>query len=110
MISVILGGWLMVTPEVAGYGGASAVNDYICGALVLAFSFVAIWGVLRPLRWAGLVLGVWVFFSPILLDYSVGPHLNHIGIGAALVALSFFGGSVRKSFGGGWRAFKRREH
>lgn len=102
VLGVMLGVWLMVAPAVLDYAGPARVNDRIVGPLVVAFAFVAIWEVVRPLRWVNLALGLWLVVAPWALGYELVPTLNSTAVGLLLIPLSTVRGKVEQRFGGGW--------
>ncbi len=112
IICALLGGWLMAAPDVLGYTkvAAAANNDHAVGAIVVGASIVAVWRVVRPLRWVGLLAGAWLVAAPWVLMrwYGWTPTLEDLGVGIALVALALLGGKTEKSFGGGWLALLQR--
>ena len=106
LISALLGGWLLAAPDVLGYSrvAAAANNDHAVGAIVLCASLVAVWPVMRPLRWIELLAGAWLIAAPwiLLRWYGWIPTLDSLGVGLALLVIAFLGGKTGKSFGGGW--------
>ena len=113
LVGALLGGWLVISPAVLGYSGLGAANnDHIVGPVVLCASIVAIWPVMRPLRWLGLAAGAWLLAAPWLLFrwYGSLPTINDLAVGVLLIILAFLGGKAEKSFGGGWLSLLRNEH
>lgn len=103
LIAVAAGIWLMFAPAVIGYEGAAEANDRIFGPIGAAFAFVAIWEVLRPLRWGTLPVGVWLIVAPVILAYdATGAFLSSIGAGLVMVVTAFLGGETKYEYGGGW--------
>lgn len=103
IIAIAAGVWLMFSPAVLGYGGAAEANDRIFGPIGAAFAFVAIWEVLRPLRWGTLPVGLWLIVAPMILGYDVtGAFLSSIGAGLVMAVTAFFGGETKYEYGGGW--------
>jgi hypothetical protein len=103
LIAVAAGVWLMFAPTVIGYGDPAEANDRIFGPIGAALAFVAIWEVIRPLRWGTLPVGVWLILAPMVLGYDVaGAYLSSIGAGLVMVATAFFGGEIKNEYGGGW--------
>lgn len=96
----------MAAPDVLDYSrvAAAANNDHAVGAIVAGASLVAVWRVMRQLRWFGLLAGAWLIAAPWVLMRWYGwlPTLDSLGVGLALVILAFLGGKTGKSFGGGW--------
>ncbi len=102
IFGVALGIWLMAAPAILDYAGAARINDRIVGPLVVSFAFVAIWGVLRPLRWVNLVLGAWLIVAPWALFYGLVPTINSLVVGVLLMLLSTVRGKIKERYGGGW--------
>jgi len=64
---VLLGLWLAVSPWIVGYARhAHAVNDTVVGILIAAAAVVSVFtGAATPVSlWSALVLGVWIFVTP----------------------------------------------
>lgn len=114
IVCALLGGWLMAAPDVLGYPevAAAANSDHAVGAIVAGASLVAVWRVMRPLRWVELLAGAWLIVAPWVLMRWYGwiPTLDSLGVGILLVALAFLGGKTGKSFGGGWLMLLQQEH
>lgn len=103
LAAVAAGVWLMFSPAVLGYGDPAAVNDRIFGPIGASFAFVAIWEVVRPLRWGTLPVGAWLVFAPLVLGYSSPePIISSVVAGATMAVAAFLGGEIRESYGGGW--------
>ncbi|MDP8947968.1 MAG: SPW repeat protein [Actinomycetota bacterium] len=95
----------MAAPAVLGYSGeAAAFNDRAMGPIVVGASLVAVWQVMRPLRWFELVVGSWLLVAPWILYrwYETLPTANSLAVGLALIGLAFLGGKTTKNVGGGW--------
>src|SRR5215218_5792753 len=78
----------LVGPAVLGYGDPARTNDRILGPIVAGLAFVAIWPVMRPLRWVDLLVGAWLFAAPWLLGYGTGPAINSLVVGLLLMVLA----------------------
>lgn len=103
LITVAAGAWLMFSPAVLGYGDPAATNDRIFGPIGAAFAFVAMWEVLRSLRWGTLPVGAWLVVAPLILGYgTTGSILSSVGAGLLMSASAFLGGEKRGVYGGGW--------
>ena len=101
-ISFVLGLWLMVGPALLGYGDPARTNDRLLGPIVAGLAFIAIWPVMRPLRWVNLIVGAWLLAAPWLLGYGTGPAINSLIVGLLLMVLALLGSKTSKRFGGGW--------
>lgn len=103
LVAVVVGIWLMVSPAVLDYGDPAQANDRIVGPIAGGIAFVAIWDVLRPLRWAVLPFGIWQVVVPLLLTYDEPVMwVNSIVTGLVLAATVPFGAIDPDDFGGGW--------
>lgn len=103
LVAVSAGIWLMFAPAVLGYGDPAAVNDRIFGPIGASFAFVAIWEVLRPLRWGALPAGAWLVLAPLILGYdTTGAIVSSVAAGMVMAVSAFFGGATRAAYGGGW--------
>lgn len=108
LLSTALGLWLMAAPAALGYGGAAATSDRIAGPVAAALAFVALWEVLRGLRWGEALVGVWLLAAPWALAFPGRAAANSVVVGLALVVLATMGGAVSGRYGGGWRALLGR--
>lgn len=112
VLAALVGGWLIASPAVLGYSGVGAFNAHAVGPIVAGASLIAVWQVMRSLRWLELVVGSWLLVSPWVLVrwYETMPTIVSLGVGFALVILAFLGGKTRKNFGGGWLMLLQVEH
>lgn len=101
-LSAALGIWLMAAPAVLGYGRPMSVSDRVAGPLLAALSIMAIWGVMRSLRWWTLPVSSWLLMAPWLLGGPVAAYLDSMLVGAAAIALAMVRGAVSEQYGGGW--------
>ena len=108
--SFVLGLWLMAAPAVIGYADAARTNDHIVGPVVASFAFIAIWQLMRPLRWIELIVGAWLLAVPWILGYGTVPAINSLVVGLLLAALAFLGAKTGKRFGGGWASLTKDPH
>lgn len=104
-VAVASGIWLMFAPAVLGYGDAAAANDRISGPIGAAFAFVAVWEVVRPLRWGTLPVGVWLIVAPFLLGYTdAASVVSSVVAGVVMAATAPLGGEIKHSYEGGWKS------
>lgn len=70
----LAGAWLIVSPFVlpTDYPGGATCNDVICGIAVIVLmglkSAVPRW---RWCAWVGIALGLWILFSPWIMQHSI---------------------------------------
>jgi hypothetical protein len=107
---ILLGLWLMASPDVMGYEGPERLNIHIVGPLVVSAGIIALVETTRAVRWVNVVLGSWLVLAPVLLHYEP----LHIGVrsallGIAIAGLSWFPGERRSLQGGGWSALWKRD-
>jgi hypothetical protein len=104
ILSAAIGLWLMVSPSVLDYDGATRVNDWIVGPIVVSLSVIAASDVTRGVRWGVLPLGAWLVLASWFLGGGSTATLNALIAGLLLIGLSFVGGSISRRYGGGWSA------
>ncbi|MGI5182774.1 SPW repeat protein [Dactylosporangium sp. CA-152071] len=93
---LLAGIYLTLSPWIVGFApfeGDLAVNNFICGVAVsfLAVGFAAAYGRTHGLTWVPVVLGVWTFVAPWVIQGahpSGGSIANNIVIGLVIIALS----------------------
>ena len=105
----VLGIWLMAAPAVLGYAEPAQTNDRVVGPIVFGSAFIALWQLLRPLRWLELVGGAWLLAAPWVLGYGKVAIINSLVVGVLLIVLAFLGGKISRRFGGGWVSILKSE-
>lgn len=108
LLVAAIGVWLMVSPDVLGYGSPAATVDRIVGPLVASFALIAVWGVTRGLRWINVALGAGMILAPVLLGYGRVGAINALVSGTLVSAVSLVRGRAKHSCGGGWGALRSR--
>jgi hypothetical protein len=104
LIAVAAGIWLMVSPALLEYGDPAASNDRIFGPIGAAFAFVAIWDVVRPLRWGTLPVGLWLIVAPFILGFDqTSATMSSIVVGLILAGTAPLGANAKQKYGGGWK-------
>ena len=78
-------------------------------ARVFGSAFIALWQLLRPLRWLELVGGAWLLAAPWVLGYGKVAIINSLVVGVLLIVLAFWGGETRKRFAGGWASILKSD-
>ena len=109
VLATAFGIWLTAAPDLLDYSGRAAIHDHIFGPIMASCAFVAIWAVMRAIRWVNVVLGGWLLFAPWLLEYQQTLAVfNSLIIGFSVMGLSFIKGTVTQRVGGGWSALLPR--
>ena len=107
LVTVLLGGWLLVAPAVFGSEGTAAANgDRIFGALVITVAMISLAEVTLPLRFLNVAFGGWIVAQPWLLGAPGNQVWSDVLVGLLVIALSFPRGPVRESYGG-WNRYLR---
>jgi hypothetical protein len=113
IINILLGLWLMVSPDMLQFEKAASDNNYIIGPLVLTVAITALWEVNRSVRFFNIALGAWLVISPFILGLQLSTALWGVILpGILIIAFSLIKGSIKRSYGGGWRSLftKDPEH
>lgn len=107
--AVIAGLWLMAAPAVLDHREVAADNDRTFGPIVACLAFVAIWEVVRPLRWATAPFGLWLTVAPFALGYDDAlVTANSVACGLIVLATAPLQPSSPERYGGGWQAIRKR--
>lgn len=105
LVVVAAGVWLVFAPAVLGYGDPAAANDRLIGPAVAGAAFVALWGVLRPVRWLAVPFGFWLLVAPFVLGFEQTPAtISSIVTGIVVLVATPPGSEDPGRYGGGWRA------
>jgi hypothetical protein len=107
LASVAIGIWLMAAPTLLGYADPGRTVDRILGPLAASAAVVAMFEVVRGVRWIESAVGVALLVSWWALDYPVLAALQSVATGGLLVVLGTRGGRITGRFGGGWTALIR---
>ncbi|REK23973.1 MAG: hypothetical protein DWQ40_01655 [Actinobacteria bacterium] len=101
--TLFAGVWLMFASEILSYGDPAAANDRIFGPIGASLAFVAIWEVVRPLRWGTLPVGLWLIAAPFALSYpTTSSVVSSVIAGAVMAVSAFLGSDIGHKHGGGW--------
>ncbi|MDG6109686.1 SPW repeat protein [Dactylosporangium aurantiacum] len=92
---MLAGLYLALSPWIIGFAGIEsdlAVNNFICGAVVVALAagFTVAYGRTHGLTWVPVVIGVWTFVAPWVIEGarpSGGAIANNIVISLVVIAL-----------------------
>lgn len=85
---VVLGIWLLASPETFGYLDTTLRwSDWISGALLVFFGFLSMSYPFRGWVWAGCLIGIWLQFAP-LVFWAQEPviYVNNTLIGVLAIA------------------------
>jgi hypothetical protein len=100
LISIIIGLWLMVSPDVLGVGGTAADALHLGGAVIVVVAVVAWAEPLRALRYLNLLLGLAVAVLPWVLGGATPTgRVSALLGGLLVVALALPRGTVRERYG-----------
>jgi hypothetical protein len=108
LVSAGLGVWLLAAPDVLGYGDVASTVHRVAGAVVASVAIMAIWEVLRALRWVNAVFGAGLVVAALVLDAPAAARAGGLLAGLGIVALACVRGPLRASYGGGWRMLVAR--
>jgi len=107
LISILLGGTLMFAPTYMTVSRYLSPSDYVVGALVATFSFIALAEVLRSVRFFNIILGVFIFiYALVFLNSENSHYIFHIIWSLILIAISIPKGRIKESYGN-WDRFIR---
>lgn len=111
VVVAALGIWMMIAPAAFGYTQQPMeFNDRIVGTLVATFAIIAWWECTRSLRYANVVLGIYLALSALLIfDYPNGATINAVVVGLAMAGLSLIKGKVKGTYGGGWTTLWKKD-
>lgn len=92
ILAIILGGLMVISPFVAGYGEVMAVmlSAVIAGAVVVILGAMEL---SAPKRWEEVLMviaGAWMMAAPYALGYAGTLQSWHIALGAITVLLALF--------------------
>lgn len=102
LITVAAGLWLVFSPAVLGYDDPAQASDRVVGPVIAGAAFVAIWEVVRAVRWVALPFAFWLLIAPWVFDYPFDATISSFAVGLVTVALTPWGRADPGKFGGGW--------
>jgi hypothetical protein len=110
IISLALGIWLLIAPDVFGYGDPARSVERVIGPVVIVVAALALRGVTRPTRHLNILTGLGLLIAPWLFTYvSIPAIANSALIGMAVMGLALVRGRVSHQYGGGWLALWQSE-
>lgn len=93
----------MISPSVLGYGDPAQAHDRIVGPVIAGAAFVAIWEVVRPVRWLAAPFALWLVIVPWVLGYPTDATISSTVVALVTLVATPMGRGDRAKFGGGWR-------
>lgn len=104
LTAIILGLWLMISPDIlpATSGGASV--DRIIGPFVIWVGVLGLRSVTRSFRALHIISALFLMIAPWLVTNTVPLLWSSVLAGWALVVLGIVRGQVSQRVGDGWRA------
>jgi hypothetical protein len=105
MMVAALGVWLMVAPDMLGFGKTIADNDHIVGPIIVTFAITAIFENTRNVRLFNIPPGLWLLLAPWILQYQTpAAIINDMVVGGGVIGCSLIKGQLKNRFAGGWRS------
>jgi hypothetical protein len=110
IINILLGLWLMISPELLQLEKTASSNNYIIGPLILTFSITALWELNRSALFFNAVMGIWLAISPLVLNLQSSVAIwNTILSGILIVLFSLIKTRKKGNYGGGWRSLFEKD-
>lgn len=107
VLAAAIGIWLMAAPAVVGFGETLSNVYHVLGPVAASFATMAVWDVLRVLRYVNVPVGLGVAVTPVVLAADLTTILLGLASGVALIVLSLLGRTPRDRYAGGWRSLLR---
>ena len=104
VLSTVCGLALMVAPGALDYDDDVASLFYVIGPLIVSFSVIAIWEVVRGARFFNVPLAAVLVIGAPMLTLEPLPIATALIAGPASALLSLLPNDTRGSYGGGWRS------
>jgi hypothetical protein len=105
LCNILLGVWLMVSPDLLHFDGAPRTMARAIGPIVIAIGVLALRDVTRPARLLNFLPSLWLLLSPWFLHDAAGvPLASQELTGMAIAVCAAIRGPVRQQTGGGWLA------
>ena len=101
--NVLLGLWLMVSPDILGYQEIAADLNHVFGPVIVTFAFISIWEATRAMQYWNAPIGLWLIIEPWIIGYDpMSAKINAVAVGLAVLILSLIKAEETATFGGGW--------
>jgi hypothetical protein len=92
LVNLVLAACLFVSPWIFGFAGETmpAWNAWIVGVALGVLAVAALLASAEWEEWVSLILGLWLFASPWVLDFggNVNAVWTHLGLGVLAAAVS----------------------
>lgn len=98
-LSLVIGVWVMASPDILGGSKTLSDSNYLTGALIVTFSFIALSEVGRITRFLNLFAGLWLVIGSWFLGPTETLTWSAALMGALLVPLSIPLGKIRETYG-----------
>ena len=109
IINIILGLWLMISPEILKMNKVTSENNHIVGPLVITFTIISLWDINWKAVKANTVLGAWLLIALFILDFTKTIAFCSNGTCACfIILLSSLKRPTTGKFGGGWHSLFQR--
>jgi hypothetical protein len=108
IVSLLLGVWLLLAPDIFGYGDPARTAERAIGPVVIVVAALAIRAVTRPVRLLNVLTGLALLVVPWIFAYTSVPAVaNSDLVGMALLGLALIRGRVPDAYAGGWSSLWR---
>lgn len=107
LLTIALGVWLMVSPDVLASTPEIAILARLAGPVAIFVGVLSLRSVTRPFRGFNILTGMFLLIVPWLVHASTAMLWNTEVAGWALIVLSLPQGRRSQRVGGGWLALLR---
>ncbi len=104
IINMLLGAWVMLSPNFLSMNAAETNNCQIVGPLIVTIALTSFSGINRSIRYLNILSGLWLAASPFVFGSTGLAFWNHLLVGAAIIGFSYVKGKNKERYGGGWSA------
>jgi hypothetical protein len=109
IVNILAGLWLMISPSVFNVGSTEAVNNYVCGPLIIAFSIISFWEVNRDVRKLNIVIALWLLISLFFTKHESTIFLiSNVVVAIVVMIMSLVRREHKHKYGGGWISLFRK--
>jgi hypothetical protein len=103
IVTIALGIWLMVAPDLFDFNKTISDNGHIIGPLMITFSVVALSECMRNVKMLNLALAAWLLFAPWILHYDNSAAVaSDYATGVLALMLTLVKQKRQHWFAGGW--------